>query len=145
MGRSASTTALANGKQYVLNHLADYNLTTISTMNQAIADINTTAFADGVSKAKLQCMNDPSSCGIDIVANISSTMIDTLPANWTLIGTASDITDMSVFDNAKIIWIYTNGKWKAYSPNDTTKNTIQNASIDMITTIPANSGIWVFK
>jgi len=79
------------------------------------------------------------------VENISSSFINTLNIGWTLVGTAKEITNLSVFDNVNIIWIYQNKQWYAYSPNATMQQSIINANIKTITKIPINSGIWVNK
>jgi len=69
-----------------------------------------------------------------------------LSKGWNLIGTITPIDNLSIFNNAKIIWIYDNSNksWSAYSSNTETMNAINNAGINTITSIPANSGIWVF-
>jgi len=69
-----------------------------------------------------------------------------LSKGWNLIGTITPIDNLSIFNNAKIIWVYDNSSksWSAYSSNTKTMNAINNAGINVITSIPANSGIWVF-
>ena len=69
-----------------------------------------------------------------------------LSKGWNLIGTITPIDNLSIFNNAKIIWVYdsNNKSWSAYSSNSETMNAINNAGINAITSIPANSGIWVF-
>jgi len=77
----------------------------------------------------------------------SNVNINTLPSGWNLIGTITPIDNLSIFNNAKIIWVYdSNSKsWSAYSSNTETMKAINNAAgINAITSIPANSGIWVF-
>ena len=80
--------------------------------------------------------------------NITSSFISNLPHGWSLIGTPFEIKDLSIFDSAKIVWIYDNENksWSGYSSNLHMKKFIQNSSIfNLISTIPAKSGIWVYK
>ena len=73
--------------------------------------------------------------------------IDSLQSGWTLLGSSFDIGDLSIFSSAKIVWIYnsTNSTWMAYSPNESTKQEIEDAGYTIFTNIPKDSGIWVLK
>jgi len=77
---------------------------------------------------------------------ITASDINALQSGWNLIGTITPIDNLSIFNNAKIIWVYdSNSKsWSAYSSNTETMKAINNTGINAITSIPANSGIWVF-
>lgn len=78
---------------------------------------------------------------------LTASDIDALSSGWNLVGTQYTITDLSIFDNAKIIWIYNpTDLWGAYTSDTTLKaQIISNDSIQLIDAIPAHSGIWVFK
>ena len=79
---------------------------------------------------------------------LTSSDIDSLSSGWSLLGTMHSITDLSIFDSAKIIWIYnhTTNLWGAYSSDEAVKEQIiNNHSVELIESIPAKSGIWVFK
>lgn len=76
---------------------------------------------------------------------VSQNEIESLPSGFTLIGTKANITDLSIFNDASIIWTYVDGVWNAYSSNSATRQKIIDANIPLITNIPANSGIWVSK
>ncbi len=79
------------------------------------------------------------------INSLTASSIDAMQSGWTLTGTASSVTDMSIFNNASIVWIYTNGAWSSYSSNATMIQAIQDANIPFVNSIPANSGIWVKK
>ena len=86
--------------------------------------------------------------GETVSSAITQIDIDNLSSGWNLVGTILPITDLSIFANSKIIWIYNNdtSSWSAYSPITQTMGVINSASkISAITTIPANSGVWVLK
>ena len=79
------------------------------------------------------------------VNTLTTNTISTLENSWSLIGSSTAITDLSIFSDASIIWTYVDGAWNAYSSNSTTRQKIIDANIPLITNIPANSGIWVNK
>ena len=67
-----------------------------------------------------------------------------LNIGWNLISTFQDINDLSIFKDTKIIWIYKNNKWSAYSPIPKVQNLIKSkSSINTITSIPKYSGFWL--
>lgn len=77
--------------------------------------------------------------------SMTASKVDSMQSGWTLSGTANEITDMSIFNNASIVWVYNNSSWSAYSSNTTMQQKIQNANIPLINSIPDNSGIWIKK
>jgi len=80
--------------------------------------------------------------------SLTSEKIINLPTGWTLTSTPFAITDMSIFNSAYIIWTYDNAtsSWSAYSPDATMQQKITNITgVSLLTTIPAGSGIWVYK
>ena len=96
------------------------------------------------------CKNNPADCGIDInltsetavcetpMGLINKDYIDGMAIGWKNIGDAVAITDMSIFDNAQIVWIYESSQkvWKAYSKSKNRSD---------FNNIPANQGFWVYK
>jgi predicted outer membrane repeat protein len=100
----------------------------------------------------MSIINSSSSNGSDYSSfdwTTDSLNISQLTTGWTLTGTPMEITDLSIFDSAKLIWIYDKDSttpWSAYSHDTNTMSNISDSSdIGTITTIPANSGIWVYK
>ncbi len=79
------------------------------------------------------------------INSLTANKVDNMDSGWILSGTTSEIRDMSIFNNASIIWIYTNDSWSAYSSNATMKQKIEDANIPFLHSIPANSGIWIKK
>lgn len=80
--------------------------------------------------------------------SITTDSINTLAQGWSLTSTPIEVTDLSIFDTATIIWVYNNSTqtWRAYSSDATTKQKIiDNSDVSLLTTIPAGSGIWVQK
>jgi hypothetical protein len=77
--------------------------------------------------------------------HITSSDIDALVSGWTLIGTKSTITDLTIFNSANLVWIYLNGKWELYTPNTSINDVLTSLGYQSITTIPEKSGIWVLK
>lgn len=110
-------------------------------------------FSDMTDDQKLVKAIDPQYYDsiIEIITNkteintITASSVDAMQSGWTLSGTANEITDMNIFNNASLIWIYNNGSWSAYSSNTTMIQKIQDANIPLVNSIPANSGIWVNK
>jgi len=101
--------------------------------------------AKALGKSYVQ--SHPSEFGLVKSSNINLTTnkINSFSNGWTLTSTPSIITNMSIFDNVKIVWIYNNGIWSAYSSDITEQTAINNAGIALLRSIPASSGIWVRK
>ena len=86
--------------------------------------------------------------GISPTSVITQDTISNLPIGWNLVGTGTNISDLSIFDNAKIIWKWDNAnqKWMAYSANEYIKSTIKNNSdIELFDKINSNEGFWILK
>lgn len=64
---------------------------------------------------------------------------------WYLTGTTSAITDLSIFNDMEILFIYQDGIFKAYSPTLSTREILQKKGYEIFNSIPANSGIWIKK
>ena len=79
---------------------------------------------------------------------ITTSSLDALRDGWTLTSSAFDINDLSLFDNVAIIWIFNSStqKWGAYSSNAEVMSSVEASNaIEIITSIPAGSGIWIKK
>ncbi len=156
---SATTTALENGKNYVLNNLNEFNLTTEETKDNLVSVATDAGYSDGLIAGKQYVQDNPSEFNLVTVADngsdyadfdwkVDSLNLTSLTSGWTLLGTPIEITDLSVFDNVNLVWIYDKDSttpWSAYSSNQTTKQAIEDTNIPLINSIPANSGIWVNK
>ena len=60
-------------------------------------------------------------------------------------GTSQAITDLGVFDTAKVVWAWNNG-WKLYSPVQSIQETIASSlSYTSLDQIDAQKGFWVLK
>jgi basic membrane lipoprotein Med (substrate-binding protein (PBP1-ABC) superfamily) len=51
--------------------------------------------------------------------------------------------DMSIFVNAKAVWVYQSGSWQAYSPNSTLAASLVEKGVSVLTSVDANSAMWV--
>ena len=60
-----------------------------------------------------------------------------------MVAIPTTITDMSIFSDAKIVWLLVDGNWSAYSSDADTTSSLNEAGINAITTLPANSAVWV--
>lgn len=80
--------------------------------------------------------------------DLAPSKISSLGSGWTLTSTPFEITDLSVFDAVSAVWVYNNSTatWSAYSSNATTRQKIiDSPTVNLLTTIPAGSGVWVQK
>lgn len=68
---------------------------------------------------------------------------DSLDSGWNFLGTSKDI-DLSSLENFKIVWVYENSTWKAYSSDASIMQKI-NDNYNIITKVNKYSGFWVFK
>jgi len=62
-----------------------------------------------------------------------------------LLGFSGTITEMSVFKDAKVVWIYSDGEWKGYSPYQKIRDTLDKNGINTIWEIPPYTGFWIQK
>lgn len=124
-----------------------------------IADTNTTQIIlDETTKS--YCQANPSACGIELnvtmngftqddinnATQFDTTLLQNAQSGWSLLGTKSEITDMSIFDSVKIVWVYKENKWNVYTGNTTFQELIaKNPYLGELTKIGANEGFWIFK
>lgn len=138
---TATTTGIETGTQYVQDNLTEFGLVTAAACTASSTEATTT----GIETGKEIVIADPGSFGINVVTPLSSTDMDNLPIGWSMVSIPSEITDMSVFDTLNVVWFYQDNTWYAYSSNVTTASALTAAGIVTITTLPANSAIWVEK
>ena len=62
-----------------------------------------------------------------------------------LLGFSGTITDMSIFKNVKVVWVYSNEEWKGYSPYQKIRDTLEKNKIGTIGEIPPYTGFWIQK
>ena len=106
--------------------------------------------ASGVTTGENNVLLDPSAYSLvsESSIDLSITDVTAFSTGWTLTSTPFTITDLSIFDGATIIWVYNNSSatWSAYSSNATTRQKIiDSPTVNLLTTIPAGSGVWVQK
>lgn len=162
------------GKQYVQDNLAEFNLVTTTTRDAAVATATTDGIATGqtnvtsnpssfglititdkdaavataTTEGRQQVILNPSSYGLELKEPLTKASIDALSSGWHNISNPSEITDLSIFDSASIVWVFNNisNSWEAYSSNSTYKTKIQNSSdTTLATKVNAGVGIWVLK
>ncbi|APW65940.1 MULTISPECIES: PKD domain-containing protein [Arcobacteraceae] len=168
--QAATTSGITTGKQYVQDNLTEFNLITKTASDIAIASAITTgqanvtanpstfglitiadkdtAVSSAVEQGKQIVLSSPSSFGLELKEPLTKAKIDALSSGWHNISSPSEIMDLTIFDNASIVWIFnsTSNSWEAYSSNSTYIKQIENDStIKLATKINAAAGIWVLK
>ena len=169
----ATTTGIATGKQYVQDNLTEFSLVTVADKDTAVTEATTTGIATGkqyvqdnltefslvtvadkdtaVSAAIIagqqEVISNPPLFGIDAAIPLLKSTIDNLTSGWHSLGTVVEITNLSIFDNAKIVWYFDSNteSWLAYSSNQATQAAMAASGITTIMAINENSGIWVEK
>lgn len=114
-------------------------------INADIANKISVATSTGIAAGKQLVQDDPSAYGINVVAPLSNAKIQSLSEGWEMISVPSKIEDMTIFDDAKIVWYFNNESqtWSAYSSNSTIIEELQDQGIAILTVIEAGSGIWL--
>jgi hypothetical protein len=142
---TATTTATAAGlilgQSEIINHPADYNLTTLADMNTSVV----AATASGVETGKQLVITTPADFGLNVVVPLQVADVNTLPVGWSMMAIPATITDMSIFSSVKVVWYFKDDVWRAYSSNAATTSALAVAGIATLTTLPANSSVWVEK
>ena len=65
-----------------------------------------------------------------------------------LLGSPMDIYSKDfadLFGSVKIVWVYIDGAWSAYSPNATITLAISQSGINTLSSIPKYYGFWIEK
>ncbi len=125
------------GVDNVKNYLADYNLTTVAKLQEAIANARKTAIED--------VKNHPKDYNITMAVKVDANSVDNLAKGWHMVGIPVEISDMYTFDGAKVIWYYHNGEWSGYSSDTTIQQHIINAGLSKCSILPQNSAVWIYK
>jgi hypothetical protein len=171
---AAYNDGVTTGKAYVQDNLTEFNLVTKTASDTAIASATTTGITTGEANVKANpstfglitladkdsavssaleqgkqlVLSNPSSFGLELKEPLTKAKIDALSTGWHNISSPSEITDLSIFDNASIVWIFnsTSNSWEAYSSNSTYKTQIENdTDTKLATKVNAGVGIWVLK
>ena len=85
--------------------------------------------------------------GIDAADPLVKSTIDNLKAGWHSLSTAAEISDLSIFNSAKIVWYFNSDSdiWQGYSSNSITQAAIVESGVSTITVITAKGAVWVEK
>lgn len=80
---------------------------------------------------------------------VNQQYVDNLSKGWNLIGVEHRIKDLGILKNIDLAWIFDRNtkEWKVYSPMTDIQSDIESSSYynKLIKTIPAASGIWVYR
>ncbi len=138
---SATTTGIATGKQYVQDNLSEFSLVTEAAQSTAVTAATTT----GITTGENNVINNPVAYGLNIVVGLSKEGIAQLPSGWKMISIPEDITDLSVFDGAKIVWFFNSETqaWTGYSSNTNTVQQMEDKNIGIINSLSAGDGIFI--
>jgi hypothetical protein len=138
---ASNTSGIVTGKQYVQDNLTEFSLVTEATQATAVTAATTTGITDGENNV----INDPVAYGLNIVAGLSKDGIAQLPTGWKMISIPEDVTDLSVFDDAKIVWFFNNETqtWTGYSSNTNTVQQMEDKNIGIITSLSAGDGVFI--
>ncbi len=109
-------------------------------------ETNTTATTPTTTETNNTTTSSTSSATISTSLAQLKTYINSLPANGNyLVGFGGEITDLSVFSSAKVVWIHVNGIWKGYSPYAKIRTMLINSNVEVFTKVPEFTGFWVQK
>jgi hypothetical protein len=139
----SSLCEVPNNWETNLTQPTDFDSETLGIPPSVPIDENTTAIFNSIFNASFKA-------GVESVENSyseqnwTSEKAENLSNGWTLNGTANDISDLTVFDSANIVWIFENGVWKAWS-SDSAMKTLIESKAELFNEIPKDSGFWIFK
>ena len=105
----------------------------ISWIESYTGDLSAIKYSSGVDE------------NIETSRNLESALLDLSTNEWSLLGTSEAITDMSVFDDVRVVLVYKNGAYKAYSPDINIRIELRDKGYEVINSIDANSGFWIKK
>ena len=84
-------------------------------------------------------------CPVESYDNLEL-VIENLPkTSNNLLGSSAPITNLAVFKSAKVVWIFLDYEWKAYSPLYKIRETLINHNIPIFSEIPQHTGFWIQK
>ncbi len=121
--------AYKKGQKKVLNNPKEFNLLTMNELQGEMIKLT--------NKIKA----NPTKYGIKVTRDV----VESLDNGWSLLGTLAQIDDISIFDSAKIVWIFADGQFKGYSSHPDIRRKIRNANFEVFHFIPKNAGIWLYK
>lgn len=127
--------------QYVQDNPAVFSLVTFSDRDANVAAATTM----GITAGENNVINNPVAYGLHIVVGLSKDGIAQLPSGWKMISVPKDLTDLSIFDDAKIVWFFNNDTqaWAGYSSNSNVMKQMKDKNIDIITKLSAGDGIFI--
>jgi Leucine-rich repeat (LRR) protein len=76
---------------------------------------------------------------------IEKSFIDSLPTGWHNLGSSSEITDFSIFENSYIVWRWENEKWYAHSEIPLVSKKVSEAGYEKFDTLQSFEGFWILK
>ncbi len=76
---------------------------------------------------------------------IDKNFIDSLNYGWHNLGADHNISDLSIFDNAYLLWRFNNDEWKAYSRFPVAKSKIESAGYKTVSSLAPREGFWILK
>jgi hypothetical protein len=138
---TATTTGIVTGKQYVQDNLSEFSLVTEAAQASAVATATSTGITDGENNVK----NNPVDYGLNIVVGLSKDGIAQLPSGWKMISIPEDVADLSIFDDAKIVWFFNNEDqaWTGYSSNNNVVQQMKDKNIGIITSLSTGDGVFI--
>lgn len=175
---TATTTGIATGESNVTSNPSSYGLLTQTQSDNLVSLAQSASYNDGLihgeanvkanpstfglitiadketavtsalEQGKQLVLSNPSSFGLELKESLTKAKIDSLSTGWHNISNPSEVTDLTIFDNASIVWIFNNStsSWEAYSSNETYKLEIQNdSSVELATKVNAGVGVWILK
>lgn len=77
------------------------------------------------------------------LSQLTSSYINSLGSGWHLLGTSVEISDLSIFDNAKAVWQHGKDGWSAYSSKNSINGKLNRDLYPNIEKIRAGNGFWV--
>ncbi len=142
-------------QQEILANLDDYNLTYKSNVEVAYKKgqksvvenpkqfnlLTTKELQQEMIKLTNKIKSDPAKYGIRVTRKV----IESLDKGWSLLGTLAPIEDVSIFDSAKIVWIFADGQFQGYSGDANIKRKIRKAGFKVFRKVPKHAGIWLYK
>ncbi len=93
----------------------------------------------------LRGIKSTSAENVDKGRNLEGALLDLSTDEWNLLGTSEAITDLSIFNDVRIVLVYENGAYKAYSPDINIRIELREKGYEIFNSIAANSGFWIKK
>ena len=138
---AATTAGITDGKQYVQDNLTEFSLVTEAAQATAVTAASTTGIVTGENNV----ISNPVDYGLNIVVGLSKEGVAQLPSGWKMISIPEDVTDLSIFDDAKVVWFFSGETqaWTGYSSNTDTIQQMKDNNIGIITSLSAGDGVFI--